>query len=194
MPRHSLPALLLALGLLPGAGASETELTICHGFGCQQRTEVAITGRFARSLAAWFQPPAPDAATEREQIARAIAYLERQVGAVTGTDRDIGGNYDPEREQPASSQMDCIDESHNTTRYLRLLDRLGLLRWHRPAARRYRSRFLIDGHWTAVIEEIPNGRQWAVDAWYHDNGQPPEIQPLADWLRRKRPAWRNSAR
>ncbi len=186
-PHNSLIPLLLVSCLLSG-GASGTELKICHGFGCKQQTEVVITDAFARSVAALFDPPATTPAAEREQIARAIAYLERQIGQVTGTDRDIGGNYDPDRDYPG--QMDCIDESRNTTTYLRLLDDLGLLRWHRPVERRYRSRFLIDGHWTAVVEEKPSGQRYAVDSWFHDNGQPPEIQPLEDWLARKRAAGR----
>ena len=178
--------LLLAALLGPAAATTAGEITICHEFGCKEQTPVEITTAFSRSLARLFEPPPRSAAEERDRIARAIAWLERRVGAVTGTDRDIGGNYDPERDYPG--QMDCIDESRNSTTYLRLLDSLGLLRWHRPVERRYRSLFLIDGHWTAVIEEKSGGKRYAVDSWYHDNGEPPEIQPLADWLKRKRPA------
>lgn len=183
MTRFFLPVLLFAASL--PLSAAERTIGICHEFGCKQRTEVVISDAFARSLTPFFTPQAASPTTERRQIAASIAYLEARVGDVTGTDRDIGGNYDPERDYPG--QMDCIDESRNTTTYLRLLESLGLLHWHRPIGRRFRSPFLVDGHWTAVIEEKRSGQRYAVDSWYHDNGQPPEIQPLEDWLRRKRP-------
>jgi len=181
-PRNIVGVLLALLASFP---VYARNITICHDFGCKAQTEVDVSPPLVRSLAGLFEPPPKSAAEERDRIARAIAYLEQRIGALTGTDRDIGGNYDPERDYP--HQMDCIDESRNSTTYLRLLDSLGLLRWHRPVERRYRSLFLIDGHWTAVVEEIETGKRWAVDSWYHDNGQPPEIQPLADWLKRKRP-------
>lgn len=36
-------------------------------------------------------------------------------------------------------------------------------------------------HTTAVISETVSGRRFAVDSWFHDNGQPPEIVALDIW-------------
>ncbi len=179
--------IVILLTVVTPVQAADSHIEICYGFGCKRQATLVLGDAPAEMLGRLFQPAAANGAQERGQIARAIAYLERHVGRITGTDRDVGGNYDSERDYPRRYQLDCIDESRNTTTYLRYLDRLGLLRWHRPMARHYRSRFLVDGHWTAVIEETGSGRRFAVDSWYHDNGEPPEIQPLEDWLKRKRP-------
>ncbi len=187
--------LLLVLLLTPIAlFADGAEISVCHGFGCRHQDTVMLDTELEEMVTRLFQPTAEDAATERQQIAAAIAYLERHTGKLAGTARDIGGNYDPQRERSQISQMDCIDESRNTSTYLQYLHSLGLLRWHHPVERRYRSRFLIDGHWTAVIEDNHTGAQYAVDSWYHDNGQPPEIQPLQAWLKRQRPPPLQSAK
>ena len=37
-------------------------------------------------------------------------------------------------------------------------------------------------HNTAVLLEKDSNRIFAVDAYFHANGQPPEIVPLAVWL------------
>ena len=161
------------------------KIDICYNFGCKQQKSVEFKTTTIEALQSLFTPQASNAKDERRRVKQAIALLEKKVGEIAGTSQDIGGNYDPNREFPR--QMDCIDESTNTTNYLELLDQLGLLKWHRPKKRSYRSRFLIDGHWTAVIEETRNQQQYAVDSWYEDNGQPPEVQPLTDWLKRRRP-------
>ena len=80
-------------------------------------------------------------------------------------------------------QLDCIDETSNTTTVLELLDRAGLLVWHE--VRGPMSRFFVyDGwpHTTAVIVETATGEAYAVDSWFHDNGQPAEVVPLEQWV------------
>ncbi|HFD81307.1 MAG TPA: hypothetical protein ENK05_13085 [Gammaproteobacteria bacterium] len=125
-----------------------------------------------------------DAPGERKRIAAAIGLLENQVGRIAGTWRDRGGNI---AGSGLPGQLDCIAESKNTTTYLKLLARDGLLRWHRVDARRLRHPWILDLHWTAVIRERGSGRAYAVDSWFLDNGQPPYIQPLGDWLSGRRP-------
>ena len=49
--------------------------------------------------------------------------------------------------------MDCIDESVNTTTYLKLFENHGLLRWHRTIERIQR-RGIVDAHWAGQIEEL----------------------------------------
>ncbi len=133
-------------------------------------------------MRALFEPPPAGAAGERERIRLAVALLERLVGRHTGTDADLGENF---AGLGRPGQMDCIDESTNTTVYLRMLEKEGLLRWHTLV---YRStRFTgLQPHSTAVIEERGSGRRYAVDSWFLDNGEPPFIVPLAQW----RSGWR----
>ncbi len=160
-------------------------IDICYDFGCKHQKTVEFKTPTIEWLKSLFTPKAHSAKEERRRIRQAIALLEKKTGELAGTSQDIGGNYDPLRDYPR--QMDCIDESTNTTNYLKLLNQLNLLKWHRPVKRAYRSRYLIDGHWTAVIEETHKHKQYAIDSWYRDNGQPPEVQPLADWFKRKHP-------
>ena len=120
---------------------------------------------------------------ERESIRQAIALLENTVGDITGTWRDLAGNVVGSGEP---GQLDCISESKNTTTYLRLLFDDGLLKWHDIEERQVRHPLIFNTHWTAVIVDRSNGERFAVDSWFLDNGQPPAIQPLSDWLSGRR--------
>jgi hypothetical protein len=125
-----------------------------------------------------FATPAEAPPEEREQIRSAIALLETVVGPMTGTSSDLGGTW-PGFGLPG--QMDCIDESINTTTYLRMLQKYGLLRWHGVVDRATRWSLFSWPHTTAVIEERSSRRQWAVDSWFLDNGEPPFVLPLETW-------------
>lgn len=123
--------------------------------------------------------PAATAAEERLAIARSIALFEDIVGRHTGTYRDMGRNL---RGFGQPGQLDCIDESTNTTTYLRLLERGGLLRHHRVLDRSTRFGLFVGmPHTTAVIEETGTGERYAIDSWFADNGQPPYIARLELW-------------
>jgi hypothetical protein len=83
---------------------------------------------------------------------------------------------------PRTPRLDCIAESSNTTVYLLLLERDGLLSRHRvryPARRGYLMWF---SHNTAVLEELDTGRAWAIDSWYGPGGGPAPVWPLELWL------------
>ncbi len=159
--------------------ATPEHFSVCHGNSCRDITTLALDAAQRRTLAALFDKPPPDAASERARLATAIAAMERWVGARTGTDRDLGGTF-PGFGLPG--QMDCIDESTNTTSYLTLFASRGWLRFHRVEPRMTRG-FLPFAwpHTTAVIREIGTGRRYAVDSWFLDNGQPPFIVPLKIW-------------
>ena len=77
--------------------------------------------------------------------------------------------------------MDCIDESVNTTSYLRLFETFGGLRWHRVSGRVVRSPYVFDLHWAGQLVERATQQHYAVDSWYLDNGGLPYIQPLDEW-------------
>ena len=80
--------------------------------------------------------------------------------------------------------MDCIDESTNTFQYLSALEELELLQWHSIEPKKRRMVWFAT-HWTAVISENTTSELFAVDSWYRDNGEPPYIQPLKDWQKKK---------
>lgn len=158
-------------------------LSICHGNGCAILSHVVLTPAQWQDLRRIFHPLAEDAGEERERLRAAIGRMEEFVGAATGTWRDKGGTFNG-----GEGQQDCIDESINTTLYLTMFRKYGLMRWHRVEDRATRGWF-VGGwpHTTAVISEPDESGGdaertfWAVDSWFLDNGEPPYIVPLEQW-------------
>jgi hypothetical protein len=163
-----------------GEKPSPAKFWICHRHGCHTISAVSLSPSQWATVRGLFPESAADAASERASIAAAVAYLETVVGEQIGASRDKGGNL--AGFLAGGSQLDCVDESTNTTSYLTLLEQDGLLRWHRVEPRSSRGYFIFGWpHNTAVISEIDGGARWAVDSWFHDNGVAPEIVPLAQW-------------
>jgi hypothetical protein len=154
----------------------------CTDYHCDEGQTVILSEDQWRQVVSLF-PPSESSVAEREQIRQAIALLETQVGRTTGTWRDLGKNV-AGAGQPG--QLDCISESKNTTTYLQLLSADGLLRWHQVEDRELRHPWLLNVHWSAVIRDLTTGKRYAVDSWFLDNGKPPIIQPLEEWLSGRR--------
>ena len=157
---------------------SPARFSVCSEHECSRRDAVSLTDAQWQEIRALFTPAAVSAQEERAVLRRAIARMEDFVGALNGTSADLGGNF---AGSGMARQMDCIDESSNTTTYLRLFQKNGLLRWHESQERTHRARWVFDIHWTAVIRDTVTGQFYAVDSWYLDNGRPPYIQKLEDW-------------
>jgi hypothetical protein len=156
-------------------------LDICVDYHCDRTMAIVLPNddwMQLRSLFAKLDDPEQD----RQQLRHAIALLENTVGRLTGTWRDLGKNV---AGAGLPGQIDCISESKNTTSYLRLIQQDGLLRWHQVRERAVRHPWILDYHWTAVIEDQTTGIRYAVDSWYLDNGHPPYIQKLDDWLAKR---------
>lgn len=160
------------------ADPDPAQFNVCYNYGCASLAWIKLGDEQWQQLRAAFAQPAATPSAEREQIRTAIALFETIVGAVTGTAGDKGGTF-PGIAQ--AGQMDCIDESINTTIYLRMLQKYGLLRWHSVADRSTRWSLFSWPHTTAVIEERASRRRWAVDSWFLDNGKPPFVLPLEIW-------------
>jgi hypothetical protein len=153
-------------------------VVICHGFGCQRRTEIGLSSvdqaHFVQVMAAG----KPSAEAERRAVAQAVAWFQKRVAPETGTANAkafatiIG---DP-------SQFDCVDSSTNTTQVLIVLDQLGLLHHHRVEAPVSRPLGWHVIHTTAVLRDVHSQQDWSIDSWTRNNGEPPEIMPLAKWL------------
>jgi len=61
-----------------------------------------------------------------------------------------------------------------------MLSQFNLLMFHQQASRTSRDG-LISLHNTVTIIDIESDKQYAVDSWFDDNGQPPAIIPLTLW-------------
>lgn len=171
-------AVLLLLLVMPGFNAAADQLTVCYNYACATQVPVIISGKQLLQVKTLFKP-VTDAATERAAIAKAIGQFETFTGQQTPTSNDRGGNLNDDE---LDGRMDCIDHSHNTTSYLRLMEERGWLKFHRVLERIKRAPFIVNDHWTARIQEKQGEREFAVDSWFFDNGQPAAIFELDDWL------------
>ena len=160
---------------------SANRIVACHGYGCTRRLAVLVDGAWLEQAGAALEAgrgsPAAERRALREVVGRYTAYLSRS----------IGGRPDAPRSPPQLAglrgQMDCLDETANTTSLLLVLEENGLLVHHRVHDPESRG-FFLDGrypHFTATVAEKKSGMRWAVDPWSKAPGQRPDILPLAQW-------------
>ncbi len=167
---------------LPEVGeVSLQAIPVCYDFGCKRRVAVNLSTEEWRSVADWFAPAASTPALEREQIKRAIGWMETVVGRHTPTHKDLALDL-PARggEGIFPGQLDCIDEAVNTTAYLRLFAQQGLLKHHVVHRAAYR-RSWVDQHWAGQIREKKSERRFVVDSWFDPNGYLPIVQDSRGW-------------
>jgi hypothetical protein len=154
--------------------------SVCSGHSCKYVAQLSLPPSAWQTIEDIFSEAPVDAEAERRLIARAIAYFENLVGSMTNTSGDKGRNLSGNWAE--SVQMDCIDESTNTSTYLKILQHEGLLHWHRAEDRATRGYFFFGWpHTTAVIRDTRNNKKYAIDSWFHDNGIQPEIIELEIW-------------
>ena len=159
--------------------------SVCYDHSCNTVKYTSLDEDQWETFTAPFASPAENPQEERAAIAEAIARIENIVGQQTGTHADKGENM---RGFGQPGQMDCIDESTNTHTYLTLIENAGLMRWHTLSARSTRFGIFVGmPHTTAVITENDSGVRFAVDSWFHDNGEPPAIIELSEWKSGWRP-------
>ncbi|MAE52162.1 MAG: hypothetical protein CMH27_10165 [Micavibrio sp.] len=154
----------------------------CHSYGCKNKSDITFTNKDWTQIAGHFSPAPGSAEQERRAIALSIGDFERLIGNKNGTSSDKGGTF--RRMMAGGLQLDCVDESINTTIYLQLLNKKDLLRFHDTGAPAVRLPVIHAGRWphqTATIIEKRSGARFAVDSWFHDNGFPAEVIPLKNW-------------
>lgn len=155
----------------------------CRGYGCAIRDQVSLTPREWKKITAPFQK-SRDAESERKAIAQAIGIFESIVGPKTGTADDVAGTFG----KVGTFQLDCVDESINTTLYLAMLEKKSLLKYHTVSSPTTRTPFtgMAQGrfwpHRSAVIYETTTNSAYAVDSWFRDNGAPADIVAITAWL------------
>ncbi len=188
------PLLLLSLCLLTACAtgiplekyeidkATPQAFDLCHGYSCTYKTPTGFTdAEWADIRSVFTRNAAANDEDERAKIAKAIALMESYSGAKTGTDEDAGEAVSL---KTSTLQMDCIDETVNTTQYLTFIQNAGLLKYHEVAEPTHRGYF-IDGRWphnSAVIRNLNSKSLYVVDAFYRKNGEEPYIVPRDLWL------------
>ena len=161
-----------------------TAFTVCHGFGCTERSYASLSLAEWGKVRAEFRPRPRNAKAERQQIARAVALMERLVGPKTGTAAHqwTHKNMLILPNLGDTTQLDCVDEAVNTWTYMSMMERGGLLHFHRVADLS-NAGGLTDPNMrnTAVLKE-KGGGYYAVDASLVDYGKPPLVMSLATWM------------
>jgi hypothetical protein len=161
----------------------------CRSYGCSKIDTINMEDVSWPEIEALFLPEdkvALSAEQERMAISLAIAEFETQIGALTGTEKDVAGTYI----KWGRYQHDCVDESVNTTTYLMLLEQKNLLNHHEigtPTARLFITTGRPGPHQSATIIDKKTGIKYAADSWFHDNGHRAEIVPMDKWLYGWRP-------
>ena len=185
--------LTLLLLLASGVASADESIKVCYNYGCNQQATVRFSERQLRTLAKKLRS-LPSAAEERKALADAVGQMYSWAGQQSPVYADKGGNaFDDE----ANGAMDCIDHSTTTTRFLTMLERRGLLKYHVVADVVRRSRFFLFDHFSAVVQEFPrpipastvdgdaekaNTHQYVIDSWFVNNGEPAVVLPLESWL------------
>lgn len=164
--------------------SAPSSLDVCVDYECDIERAVFIApGPWQQVRNLLSQPDSAQA--ERAATAEAIGRMERIVGNQVGTAADLPRNS---AGYGGPGQLDCIAESINTERYLRLFEKASLLRWHKVMPRTLRRRYLFSMHWTAVIKETDSNRLYAVDSWYGMNGDEAFVISLDEWRQGVAPA------
>ncbi|MCF6195710.1 MAG: hypothetical protein L3J50_03325 [Emcibacter sp.] len=159
----------------------QDDFGVCKGYGCRYYLKTGLDEAEWQQIVDVFARAPEDAAAERDLIKQAIGLFEQFVGPKTGTDTDDPGaqiiNFS------TRDQMDCIDEAFNSTTYLFILRKAGLIRLHTLGKPLHRGNYISRWpHNTATIHEIGGDKaQYVVDSWFHANGVPPEIVPAELW-------------
>lgn len=156
-------------------------IVACHGYGCVRRMAISVDSAWLDRASALLRAGGGSPEAERQALAQVVGTYTAYVSANLGGKPDIPGS--PPQLSNVHGQMDCLDETANTTSLLLVLQDQGLLTYHRVGSPESRG-FFFDGrypHFTAIIAEKRTGVQWAVDPWKRAPGQRPDILPLIKW-------------
>jgi hypothetical protein len=158
---------------------------LCRAYGCRIQTPFRFTDADVAQLKGLMTKTrkADTPFEERRAVAYAIGWMETRTGDVIGTRADRPGMDFAASGDP--TQQDCVDEATNTTSYLLILERNGLLK-HHTVGTPFSKENLLRGvagwpHWTAVLKENSNGQRWAVDSWIYANGENPAVVEAEKW-------------
>lgn len=162
-------------------GPEGTRIIACHGYGCSRRHAISIHESWLGRASAILKAGRASPEAERKALSQVVGTYTAYLTALIGGRPDIPGS--PAQMSGVHGQMDCLDETANTTSLLLVLQEQGLLTHHRVAPPESRG-FFLDGrypHFSAIIAEKRSGEEWAVDPWRRAPGQKPDILPLVRW-------------
>lgn len=181
MNRYGLAPLLLCLA---GVATADEAVQICYNYGCASQAVAEVSEARLKSLRdSLLLAVSPE--QERGLLSRAMGSLYGWAGEQTPIHVDKGGNF---ADEGAPGSMDCIDHSQTSERFLQMLERRGMLRYHRVVGRIKRMRYFVVEHNAVEIEELSaTAPRYVVDSWYVDNGRPAVVLPRESWMSGEEP-------
>ncbi|MEM8749266.1 MAG: hypothetical protein AAGF28_03125 [Pseudomonadota bacterium] len=162
-------------------GLAQKSIKVCSGYGCKLSDAFVFSAEELEQLQAIMSAGHASAEAERNAIANAIGAMEKMARKRLGYEIDEKKSY--QAHSGRRGQMDCVDESLNTTQYLFFLQNQQLLKFHKTN-RRYAERgIIVDGRYPHKSARIidASGQQWTVDSWYERDGEPAQIMRLEKW-------------
>jgi len=162
---------------------SATSMTVCYGFVCRRREILAFTAADRSALSRILAAGHGSAAAERAAVQKAVIWFDRRMGPVIGTNKRVAKA--DIRALDSSHNFDCWDTTRNTTSLLLVLQEWGLFKYHTVGDPHFRGYSLILQlpHNTAVLVDRTTRTEWVVDMWTRGYAQPPDVMPLAEWVK-----------
>ena len=189
--------LALLFLLVSGAASADESIIVCYNYSCLNEAAARFSEPQLQTLAKKLRSTR-SAEEERNALSDVIGQLYYWAGQQTPVYADKGGNI---ADEAVSGAMDCIDHSTTTTRFLKMLERRRLLKYHEVEDVVRRRRFFLFDHFSAMIEERPHPllakaggddvlsfsdetkpHRYVVDSWFVNNGKPAVILPLDNWM------------
>ncbi len=153
-----------------------TAITYCSHHGCLKRDELSLSEVEWSKVRQAVSIAAKTPAEERKNISKSVAAYEKIAGAAFGTSADKGRTG-----LNNSKQLDCIDESLNTTTLLLLLQDEKLIKWHSINGTVGRGGAFDWPHFSASLRENGSREIYVIDSWFRNNGVAADVLPLAKW-------------
>ena len=173
-------ALYTTVSIFPPSASS---MTVCYGFVCRRRQMLDFTAADRSALARILAAGQGSAVAERAAVQKAVIWFDRRMGPVIGTDKRVA-NADI-RALDDKHNFDCWDTTRNITSLLLVMQEWGLFKYHTVGDPHYRGNPLTLQlpHNTAVLVDRATKTEWVVDMWTRGYGEPPDVKPLAEWVK-----------
>lgn len=162
--------------------ASPSDFIYCHGYGCSQKIRLGLHDYEWKKVKKIFKKKSKGAADERQKIAKAVSLMEKYTGVLAKTEDDLAKAPIIKK---TDYELDCIDETVNTTNYLTFFYEEGFLKFHQVGKPAFKG-FFLNGtypHNTATIIEKETSQVYVVDSYIFSNGKDPVIRTYQDWLK-----------
>jgi len=162
---------------------SASSMTVCYGFVCRRREILDFTAADRSALAKIIAAGRGSAAAERAAVQKAVIWFDHRMGPVIGTNKRVA-NADV-RALDDKHNFDCWDTTRNVTSLLLVMQEWGLFKYHTVGDPHYRGNPLVMQlpHNTAVLVDRATSTEWVVDLWTRGYGEPPDVKPLAQWMK-----------